>query len=427
MRIRSESSVKFVPADFRESSDELSNPGCGWYHVYTFQAQPPEGHTVDGEVWMDESCRKEQLALARIDIGAFREAPLSEAALLHIGQIMEFFHRNQKQMLLRFAYDIRGKGLEREPALLARIKGHMQQIGGVIEPYLDDILVMQGIFVGSWGEMHDSKFLDDSSMRELVNTLYRVTQGRCFLAVRTPAQWRRITGSPNVRPETARRLGLYNDGIFGSPTDLGTYGPLSGAGKTEKWGRSEELEWQDRHMGGTPNGGEILSNHPLKGFRQAEPDLRRMHLSYLNSAYHPEQLEHWKKETVEEPGCWRGVSGYDYIGRHLGYRFSVVDAAETWGRRLRITIKNDGFGNLYQEADCFLGMGTRHGEVKWGQMKTDARKWESGLGTELYAAIPKEGRGSGSKLYLLLRRPDGCVLRFANQGAGDSVLLGEFR
>lgn len=428
MRIKSKDSMTFMPADCKECSDELSNPARGWYHVYTFQAQPsPEGRPVDEEVWLDESCRQERLALALIDIGAFQGAPLSEAALDHIGQIMEFFRRHQKQLLLRFAYDVQGKGMEREPSSLARIKGHMEQIGGAIGPYLKDILVMQGIFVGSWGEMHDSKFLDPASICELVNTLYRVTQGQCFLAVRTPAQWRGIAGSPKIKPGTARRLGLFNDGIFGSPTDLGTYGTLARAGKTEKWSRGEELEWQDRNMGTVPNGGEILSGHPLKSFRQAEQDLRKMHLSYLNSVYHPEQLGHWRKETVKESGCWQGVSGYDYIGRHLGYRFSVVDVTETWGNRLRITIKNNGFGNLCQEADCFLGMETGQGKTRWQRLNTDARKWNSGHEIVLPAAVPKEGRGAGSKLYLLLRRSDGCVLRFANQGAGDSVLLGEFR
>lgn len=428
MRIKSEGRAAFAPADCRECGGELSNPACGWYHVYTFQAQPPpEGQPVDAEVWLDEDCRRERLALALIDIGEFQFAPLSGAALSRIAQIMDFFRRNRKQVLLRIVYDTQGRGLEREPPTLARIKEHMEQIGEAVGPYLGDILVVQGIFVGSWGEMHGSKFLDTESMCELVNTLYRVTRGRCFLAVRTPSQRRAITGSPKVRRETARRLGLFNDGIFGSPTDLGTYAALPGAGRGEKWSRSEELEWQDLQMGAVPNGGEILSCHPLKSFRQAEQDLRRMHLSYLNGVYHPEQLEHWRKEIVEEAGCWHGLSGYDYIGRHLGYRFTVVNVAKALGKGLRITVKNNGFGNLCQEADCFLGLETGQGGISWQRLDADARKWKSGHETVLGAEIPRTC-SAGSKLYLTLRRrSDGCVLRFANQGAGDSVLLGEFR
>lgn len=428
MRTECKSRAKFVPEDFIESNSALSNPACGWYHVYTFQAQPPlEGQPVAEEVWLDESCQRERLALVLIDIGAFRAALLSDAALNHISQIMEFFHGEQKQMLLRFAYDTQGKGLEREPASLAIIKGHMKQIGEAIGPHLEDILVIQGIFVGNWGEMHGSKFLDEVSMRELVGTLHGVTKGRCFLAVRTPAQWRTITGSPGIKPEVVRRLGLFNDGIFGSPTDMGTYGTLAGAGRTAKWSRDEELEWQDRNMGAVPNGGEILSCYPLKGFRQAEQDLQKMHVCYLNSIYHPTQLEHWKKEAVTDAGCWQGISGYDYIARHLGYRFLVVDVAETWRRKLRITIKNCGFGNLCQEADCFLVIENGQDEIGRQNLDADAREWESGYETVLFVAIPPEKRCADNKLYLLLRRrSDGKVLHFANRDAEEKVLLGQY-
>ena len=57
---------------------------------------------MEEEAWLDESCRAERLALALIDIGDFRTKSLSREALLHIGQIMEFFRKNRKQLLLRF-------------------------------------------------------------------------------------------------------------------------------------------------------------------------------------------------------------------------------------------------------------------------------------------------------------------------------------
>lgn len=64
--------VVFRKDELKESAEELGNPGCGWYHVYTFTAQPSAGgRTVEEEIWLDEACRKEQLALVIIDIGAF--------------------------------------------------------------------------------------------------------------------------------------------------------------------------------------------------------------------------------------------------------------------------------------------------------------------------------------------------------------------
>ncbi len=49
-------------------------------------------------------------------------------------------------------------------------------------------------------------------------------------------------------------------------------------------------------------------------------ELDQMHVSYLNSTYRQEQLNAWKNQSM----TWNGetISVYDYIGRHLGYRFN---------------------------------------------------------------------------------------------------------
>lgn len=432
MRIRFRGGAKFQKADFAESSEKLYNPGRGWYHVYTIKAQPSPGHrSVEEEVWLDEACREEELALVLIDIGAFRVSGISAEALSHIGQVLEFFHQNKKRLLLRFVYDTEGKGMSREPLTLSMVKKHMEQAGSVLQNYLEDILVLQGIFVGNWGEMHGSKFLDEESMCSLVNTLYRVTEGKCFLAVRTPAQWRRIAGSSRTVPGVEERLALFNDGIFGSFTDLGTYGTESRAkaGENGSWSRREELEWQDSHMGFAPNGGEVLSGETFTGYLQAVKEMEQMHLCYLNRIYHPDQLEYWKGEQVRENGCWAGVSGYDYIGLHLGYRFTVRDVTMKKGRELQIYIENCGFGNLCEEAECFLVVEGKDKKISFQRLDTDPREWKSGQETILSAApgCLKEADAEAGRLWLLLKRKsDGRVIRFANQGTEDRVPLGEF-
>ena len=427
MRIRFREKESFRKAEYRESGEELYNPGCGWYHVYTFRAKPQEGRPVEQEVWLDESCRQERLALALIDIGDYRACGIPREALAHIGGILEFFRGKGMQVILRVVYDNEGKGMQKEPLTLSLVKRHMEQIRGAILPYLEDVLVFQGIFVGNWGEMHGSKFLDRESMCGLADTLYRATEGRCFLAVRTPAQWRTVTAG-SAEPGLEERLGLYNDGIFGSETDLGTYGslPRAQAGETGSWSRAEELEWQDRCMDRTPNGGEILSGEPLQGYRQAAEELARMHVSYLNSIYHPDQLERWRQETVAEEGCWQGMNGYDYIGRHLGYRFTVRNVTERKGKELDVTVENVGFGNLCQETECFLVTEYRDGRKILRHLNADPREWRSGQETTFGLDISQE-RAPGSRLYLMLkRRADGRLIRFANRGAADRILLGEF-
>ena len=292
------------------------------------------------------------MVLLRIDIGAFQKNRLSQEALDYITRILTFFQSREKGIILRIAYDTQGQGLLREPESSALIKIHMRQLGEVLLPFAQDILVFQGILVGSWGEMHNSRFLSERWLRELAQTMLEALQYQCTLAVRKPSQWRAIVrDSPKILQE---RLALFNDGIFGSETDLGTYGTVSRAQvwETDSWLREEELEWQQITLQKQTNGGEMPGTAP---WEKAAADFAKMHLCYLNSTYSPEALEIWKNTKVFWKACKEELSAYDYIGRHLGYRF-VVQKLQWKNERLYITVENCGFANPVpgkRSAGCF--------------------------------------------------------------------------
>ena len=428
MRIRFNraSGPVFQRAQLLESAEPLYNPGCGWYHVYTFQAQPPDApRPVEEEIWLDEACREEVLALVLVDIGAFRTGELSREALDHISRILDFFRENHKQMILRFVYDRVGKGMINEPSSRQLVKKHMEQIGDVIRPYAAHILVIQGIFVGNWGEMHGSKFLDSDSLCDLLHTLYRAAGEECCLAVRTPAQWRMAADNPKLPDEMKAKLALFNDGLFGSPTDLGTYaGSDSEQSHPGSRSRAKELEWQEQHMRNVPNGGEALAGNDLTGYLAAAADMRKMHLSYLNSVYQQEQLAYWKSEKVVQEDCWGQLNGYEYIGRHLGYRFVVRDAEWKKGQ-LRIRVENCGFANLCESADCFL-IAMKDGEEAFRRrLDTDPRQWKSGQSVFLETELPLKNCKKDKELFLTLKRQsDSRNILFSNQGAEEMLQIG---
>lgn len=54
-------------------------------------------------------------------------------------------------MILRFTYDNTGQGLLAEPDEIQQIVIHIRQIGSLLRQYADDILLLQGLFIGSWG------------------------------------------------------------------------------------------------------------------------------------------------------------------------------------------------------------------------------------------------------------------------------------
>ena len=115
--------------------------------------------------------------------------------------------------------------MENEPSSIKIVKSHMKQLGSIICEHMSKkeslpgkILVHQGLFVGSWGEMHGSKFLSEARMKELSDTFLEATKGSCPIAVRKPVQLRQLSCQ-----KTASNINftLFNDAIFGSETDLG--------------------------------------------------------------------------------------------------------------------------------------------------------------------------------------------------------------
>lgn len=415
---------------FTESTRALSNPGCGWYHLYSFD--------LAKESFLYIACEEEELVLLRINIHAFRSCEkLPKEALDWADRILTFFAQHKKGILLRIVYDTDGHGMEHEPSSVVFVKSHMRQLGAVIKAHAGEILVHQGLFVGSWGEMHDSKFLMEPCMAKLAATFIQATGGTCPIAVRKPVQLRqlettvlKLLGSSTV----SVKLSLFNDGIFGSDTDLGTYGTIRRSALVENsdkektpWAREDELIWQKTRLQRSFCGGEALggmntvseSIHNTDRFqgplnwRQAAADLAKMHVSYLNSTYRQELLDGWKAQQA----VWNGeeMSGYDYIGRHLGYRFTVTGARIQNGI-LQITIRNNGFANLCEEAACKVVLVEKKEETfQCFEIVSDPRTWDSGTDTVIECSIPPTFRGTFKAYLQLTRKRDGRILAFANE------------
>ena len=474
MILRKNRKRKFQKNRLHESLEQIKNPGRGWYRIYTYDLaqELPELYIA---------CEEETIALLLIDIGAFKNKHIPESALVYLEKILGFFKKNEKKVILRPVYDTTGHGMEREPGTLQIVKEHMQQLGEVIERYAENILVVQGIMVGDWGEMHGSKFLSDKHLKELTKEYITAMNQSCYLAVRTPRQWK--TAAESMDTHMRNCLVLFNDGIFGSETDLGTYE------SSDK--RKQDLKWQYDSLGYGPVGGEAVADVRISGISPGQDialdtmwdngnmsfaesvdldknsvmdALRKMHVTYLNSMHDQKLLDQWKAQTMK----WNGsmISVYDYIGLHLGYRFIVRDA--TWtavektvpggglrkhfmGKKekfLEVTVENSGFADLYEEVECIIYVKTSDGvshicpETETESMieitrpECDARTWKSGTTSKIKIPAdilepytePEQDIQNGIKIYLQLRRKrDGMNIRFANADADNGVLLGIFR
>lgn len=450
---------KDADIQLKESTRALKNPGCGWYHIYTFDLSKENFLYID--------CEEEELVLLLIDIHAFRGCEqIPKEALEYFSSILTFFEEHDKGIILRIVYDIKGQGMENEPSSIKIVKSHMKQLGSIICEHMSKkeslpgkILVHQGLFVGSWGEMHGSKFLSEARMKELSDTFLEATKGSCPIAVRKPVQLRQLsckkTASSSLQNASNTNFALFNDAIFGSETDLGTYGTIRKSALSENserektpWAREDELSWQQSFMQQSFCGGEVLggmnnvsespgnTDHPQRtlDWNQVVADLAKMHVSYLNSIYSKEVLDDWKAQRI----MWNGkeISEYDYIGRHMGYRFTVTQVKiscvspekkkQTQDTQNQIsenvitfTIKNTGFANMCEEAVCRLILIENNENVKAFEIKSDPSTWNSGTDTVIECHIPKEvwtQKSQQTKLFLqLIRKRDGRIIEWANE------------
>ncbi len=401
----------FEEADLTENVEEFSNPARGWYQIHTFWAdKEPDFKELE---WCID--KKDTLALILIDIGAFQDRDLDEEALNRIERILNFFAERKYDCIVRAVYDREGKAMEKEPFFFSQVMGHLRQVCGVLERQ-EAVFVYQGMLVGSWGEMHTSRFLYEEKLVQMGEVLRHHFGGRIYPAVRRPAQWRMLHQS---LPGEA--MGIFDDGMFGSEGNLGTFG--SGAKENSAWdvpwAREDELNFEHELARYAPNGGEaVYGEGYVEGLTPEEVihDLRQMGVSYLNRIYDAEILNLWKRLPYPGQGVWAGRSVYDYVGAHLGYRFLVRKASISIKKGsdmciLEVEVENIGFGGFYQEAELWLEMAEGGGKNISPGPVWQMKGWRGGEKRRLaWEIVPAD-----CDFFLAAKRKrDGMAIRFAN-------------
>ena len=347
-------SFTYTPVEYPESAMYLDNPYMGFYHIY--------GYTLEDKIVYDspeavpnvpkpEDRPQERLVLLQINLRLFQDQPLTDTALSQLDTILSAWCDMEYSLLLRFLYDWDGKGLTSEPQDISIILQHMEQVAPIYNRYASHILSLQGLFTGNYGEMNNTNYGSSEDMRTLASKLAETAAPSIYLAVRTPNHWRSITETENWEDLASMsdslymgRLGLYNDGMFGTESDTGTYTDRS---------REEEIAFQNELCQIVPNGGEVIINNPYNDLENAITDMKQMHVSYLNSAYDGAVLNKWKTTPYTGSDPYNGMVGYDYIRDHLGYRFvlrstEILPDYTLMQSVLHIAIENTGFSNSYR-------------------------------------------------------------------------------
>ncbi len=340
--------------NYEESIEEISNPDQGFYRPVYVKINE-NGAMYNKDVINSQT----QLYHLRCDISAFSEAvnkaadkPVTDEALKGLDALLFFLKENDKNAIVRFAYDPGYSGsADKEPALDVML-GHVESVCSVLNRYVNTVTAIETGLIGPWGEMHTSAAANPAHITPLINA-FLTAASEIPVLVRTPEmiynyinvsedKVEEISISPD---EKAYRLGLYNDGYLGSESDLGTYS-----------NRERDINFLSVQNAHLPFGGEVtVPDSPLHNIEACLPEMNKIHLSYLNTEWDNRVIEKWKKTFYTE-ACglekqYYNKTAFTYIQNRLGYRFVLKNSVFTYSAtseklNVRLKLQNLGFGNL---------------------------------------------------------------------------------
>ena len=366
----------------------------------------------------------------------FKSKPLSFEFLEEVQKHFDAVRSAGIKSVPRFIYNFPA-GLPLKPgdedASLPRVLGHIEQLEPVLRRNSDVIAYLEAGFVGAWGEWHNSTSgLDTTASKSAVlkRLLRAVPQDR-FVSVR----YQRDKGAIFSRTAPAGadeilagtdfgRIAHHNDCFLAAPDDWGTYQPADDeAVKRQK----AFLAAENEHA---PQGGETCNAgpeaQPFIGCAHALREIKRLHWTQLNAAYHPGVIDRWRRE-----GC------FDQIAKGLGYRLRMVNAALPSVVRSggpitgSVTIANDGFAAPYNKRLVELILRDRFtGRTTAIPLAMDPRRWTSGKEHRAVIAAELPAVIAPGSYDVLLNLPDAAAglryrpeyaIRLANQETWEAA------
>lgn len=440
--------ISFHTKSFSEGNEYLPNPYQGFYHIIGYTLSD-DSLTAD-EISSQAASYTAPLALLEINLKNYRSTGISDTGLEQLNTILTAWSQtpSKAHLILRFLYDWDGLALVTEPETLDLIQTHMDQVSTIVNQHCDSVYILQGIFIGNWAEMHHSKHMDDNSVKTLIQHLHDVIDPSIYLSVRTPSQWRMIHGVYDVPAKFPAfgtddslmgRLGLFNDGMLGSESDLGTYGDTEKRNATSpsyKGTRKEELAFQNNLCQYVPNGGEVIFHNTLSNLETSVSDLKTMHVSYLNADYDGRVLDKWYNTVCTGNDAFHGCDGYHYIQSHLGYRYLIKNCKikkPTWNNKditLTLTLQNDGFSNTLKPFQTSISLKNTESErYTHIPFQTDLRTLGSGETRAFTAKLPIKNLEKGKyDIYFSIKdKTSGRLILLGNKNKAtdDGYLLGQ--
>lgn len=347
------STISYNYQDFKESKKFKNNPDQGFYR--------PVKVTITPTSLTNQTNYPEQMYHLRCDISQFsgavngdRDIELTQTALDKIDEYLSKIKSENKNAIIRFAYDPGYAGNKNLEPSIEMIEKHIQKLGPILNKHKHTLTAIEAGMLGPWGEMHSSDFITEEIKAKVFHYWLQNTNGIPVMA-RTPKAMFVYFGKSldeiekyEIKEgEEGYYLGLFNDCYLSSVDDYGTY----------TYDRTREINWLSKQNEHLPFGGETCDNCDKSNLDYAIPEMYKLGLSYLNIEFSTDVINKWKNleynSALGKDSLFYGVTGYDYIKAHFGYRLVIRSLTCEYQKgkdfNLVINIDNVGFGNLLKE------------------------------------------------------------------------------
>lgn len=363
---------KIITTKYQEDPSNISNPERGLMSQQVSYSNAP---SPISQSYLDQ-LKSSKISLVRkvYIFNTFKTGPISDSFLKHVQDDLDFLRTNGFKIVLRFAYTF-NEAKPHVDAPLNIVLAHIDQIKPLLQNNADVIALMEGGFIGEWGEWHDSTngLATPTNMKPILFKLLDALPKTRTVAVRYQDAKKKIyqtelpiNASEAYDLSNRSRTGHHNDCFVAAVDDWGTYWPIDAASlKAQK----DYLNQENKYL---PQVGETCNcNPPGSECTETMKELERMRWSAINRDFIDCVINSWKSG-----GC------YEDIAKRLGYRFRFISselpnvAKIDSSYAFSFTVKNDGFATPYNTRDLELIFRSKNnGGIQKFKLNFDPRTW----------------------------------------------------
>ena len=355
------SSTELVYKNYSESSSDIKNPERGLYKMVEYKYHKRSGgYTSATTSLTDEYDSNNTLVLTQFYLFDYVDSEhINSAGKDYIRSVLSNVRNSGKKAIVRISYNNEHPSSYHQEPTLDHIKKHLQDLAPIFTDYEDIIYVVQGGFIGTYGEWYYTSYFGPSSggvdytisndavsgfsnRKAVLKAMLEAVPPSRQIALRTPeykqcyinpnhvSSWTNLSG---FGTEPVNRIAFYNDAFLYGGEDMGTF--------HETWQRNM---WKQQgayliNGGEAPYSSTSITQMDGYTYNNVRAAIFDYHFSYLHhdTGYHTNPNSTSPNDGSTLMRHWHKQGWMTDIKKWLGYRL--------WMENLKITGTNFSSGS----------------------------------------------------------------------------------